>query len=141
MRHALQALLLSAFLVSFGAIASAQSQYGPEGGPYQPDSVDNLVQRVHHDLNDAYSQWHLKDSDRDRLNHAQEQLREFAKDWRNGKFDKDDLDDSIASVQHVLDNNRLAGPVRDALSNDTHDMRRLREAYDHHEIGNWKGRH
>jgi hypothetical protein len=35
----------------------------------------------------------------------------------------------------VLDNNRLPPRDRDALSDDVGRLRRMREAYDHHEIG------
>lgn len=135
MRQILHVLLLTAGMVGFGALA--QAQYGPPGGPYQPDSVSNLVEKVHTDLNAGYSHWHLSDGDRDRLNNAEKKLRAFAGDWRHGKFDKGDLDDSIAAIQHVLDNNHLSGPERDALWNDTEQLRGMREAYDRHEIGRW----
>lgn len=112
-----------------------QAQNGPRGGPYRPESVSALVDRVHEDLNRGYEVWHLRDGDRDRLTHAEHQLRNFAHDWERGKFDKGDLDQSIASIQHVLDNNRLNGRERDALWSDVENLRRMREAYDRHEIG------
>lgn len=128
-------ILLGAALVSSGT--PAQAQYGPAGGPYQPDSVSALVERVHSDLNQGYERWRLSNGDRERLNKAEKRLRGFAGDWRHGKFDKGDLDSSIAAVQHVLDNNHLAGPERDALWNDVEQLRHMREAYDRHEIGRW----
>jgi hypothetical protein len=102
-----------------------------------PDRVDALVERVHADLNHGYAVWRLSDGDRDRLNHAERELREFAKQWRRRKFDKDKLDDSIAAVQHVLDNNHLKGRERDDLWHDVSELRNMREAYDRHEIGSW----
>ena len=135
MRQILHVFLLTAGMVMFGTLARAQ--YGPAGGPYQPDSVSSLVDKVHVDLNSGYGHWHLSGGDRDRLNHAEKRLRSFAADWRHGKFDKGDLDDSIAAIQHVLDNNHLSGPERDNLWNDTESLRRMREAYDRHEIGRW----
>jgi hypothetical protein len=135
MRQILHVFILTAGMVSFGALA--QAQYGPEGGPYQPDSVSSLVEKVHADLNDGYSHWQLANGDRDRLNNAEKKLRGFAADWRKGKFDKGDLDDSIAAIQHVLDNNHLEGHERDALWTDTEALRHMREAYDRHEIGRW----
>jgi hypothetical protein len=116
---------------------SAHAQYGPAGGPYQPDSVSSLIDKVHTDLNQGYDRWHLSHGDRERLNRAEKRLREFANDWRHGKFDKGDLDDSISAIQHVLDNNHLAGPERDALWSDVEQLRNMREAYDRHEIGDW----
>lgn len=133
MRRTWNLCILSAAFVLFGTLA--QAQYGPPDGPYQPDSVSNLVEKVHTDLNRGYDQWHLSKGDRDRLNDAEKRLRSFDRDWRHGKFDKGDLDTSISSIQHVLDNNHLAGPERDALADDVQQLRGMREAYDRHEIG------
>jgi hypothetical protein len=126
--------LLAAFL---GLATFGLAQYGPAGGPYQPDSVTSLVDKVHSDLNRGYEQWHLSKGDRERLNNAEKQMREFERDWRHGKFDKGNLDSSIAAVQHVLDNNHLTGEARDSLWSDVDQLRRMREAYDRHEIGRW----
>jgi hypothetical protein len=113
-----------------------RAQFGPRE-LYRPEAVSALVDRVHEDLNRGYEVWHLRNGDRDRLTHAEHQLRNFSRDWSRGKFDKDDLDQSIAAVQHVLDNNRLNGRERDALWSDVEQLRRMREAYDRHEIGRW----
>ena len=118
-------------------VTSAPAQYGAPGGPYQPNSVTALVEKVHVDLNQGYNGWHLAKGDRDRLNNAEKQLRGFSKDWEHGKFDKGDLDNSIGAIQHVLDNNHLTGAARDALWNDVEQLRHMREAYDRHEIGRW----
>jgi len=135
MRRLLNVLLYTA---SFAGLAgTGHAQYGRPGGPYQPDSVNALVERVHADLNRGYGEWRISHGDRDRLNDAEKQLRSFARDWRRGRFDKDDLDHSIAAIQHVLDNNHLAGPARDALWSDVENLRHMREAYDRHEIGRW----
>jgi hypothetical protein len=112
----------------------AHAQFGPENR-YSPSQVDALIDRVHEDLNHAYGVWHFSDSDRDRLNNAEKQLREFAQKWSHAKFDKGELDDAIGAIQHVLDNNRLPAESRDALSDDVTQLRRMREAYDRHEIG------
>ncbi|HEY2018744.1 MAG TPA: hypothetical protein VGH38_34805 [Bryobacteraceae bacterium] len=135
MRRITNALLFTAAILSIGTLARAQ--YGQAGGPYQPDSVSSTVDRVHTDLDRGYEHWHISKSDRERLNKAEKRLRNFASDWRRAKFDKDDLDDSISSIQHVLDNNHLSGPERDALSDDVNQLRQMREAYDRHEIGRW----
>lgn len=135
MQVTLRLCLFSAALVLSATLLPAQ--YGARGGPYQPDSVSALIDRVHVDLNHGYNAWHLSHGDRDRLTHAEHQLRNFDKDWRRGKFDKGDLDDSIAAIQHVLDHNHLTGRERDALWEDVTQLRRMREAYDRHEIGRW----
>jgi hypothetical protein len=135
MRTFVKAIFYTA--VVFTLVSYASAQYGPAGGPYQPNSVSALVERVHSDLNQGYSEWHLTKGDRDRLNNAEKQLRDFDRDWRHGKFDKGDLDSSISAVQHVLDNNHLKGGARDALWSDVEQLRHMREAYDRHEIGRW----
>jgi hypothetical protein len=112
----------------------AHAQFGPDNR-YSPSEVTALIDRVHEDLNHAYGAWHFSDSDRDRLNNAEKQLREFAKQWSKAKFDKGNLDDAIGSIQHVLDNNKMPAASRDALSDDIGRLRRMREAYDRHEIG------
>jgi hypothetical protein len=125
-------LLTAAALVALTPLARAQ--FGPENR-YSPDEVTALVDRVHNDLNRAYGEWHFSDADRDRLNHAEKQLREFAQQWSKAHFDKGNLDDAIGAIQHVLDNNHLPAQDRDALSDDVGRLRRMREAYDRHEIG------
>jgi hypothetical protein len=117
--------------------ALAYGQWGPRGGPYQVNSVTALINRVHANLDQGYRVWGLSHGDRDRLTHAEHQLRNFDKDWRRGKFDKGDLDDSIGAIQHVLDKNHLTGRERDVLWEDVTQLRRMREAYDRHEIGRW----
>lgn len=129
-------------ILAFAILAIAASglmlhaQFGPRE-LYRPEAVSALVDRVHEDLNHGYEVWHLRNSDRDRLTHAEHQLRDFARAWNRGKFSKDELDEAIGAVQHVLDNNRMTGRERDALWSDVEQLRRMREAYDRHEIGRW----
>lgn len=111
----------------------ALAQFGPQER-YGPGSVTRLVDRVHEDLDHAYRAARFSGSERDRLNDAEKKLREFASKWDRGHFDKDELDDSISRLQHVLDNNRLPERERAALSDDVNQLREMREAWDHHEI-------
>lgn len=135
MRYLPTGLIITASFLAFGTFA--QAQFGPPNGPYQPEAVSSLVDRVQQDLNQGYSVWHLSGSDHDRLNHAESELRDFSRDWRKAKFNKGSLDDSIHAVQKVLNDNHLEGAERDALWNDVEQLRRMREAYDRHEIGRW----
>lgn len=133
---------MSAKILAFASLAIVASglmlraQFGPRE-LYRPEAVSALVDRVHEDLNRGYQVWNLRNGDRDRFTHAEHQLQNFSRDWSHCKFDKGDLDQSIAAVQHVLDNNRLNGRERDALLSDVEQLRRMREAYDRHEIGRW----
>jgi hypothetical protein len=112
-------------------LASAQFQGEPK---YDAASVDTLVDRVQSDLNHAYDTRRFSDADRDRLNHSEKELREFAGKWDHGKFDKGQLNGAIDAIQHVLDRNRMHGDDRDALSDDVTQLRRMKEAYEHHQI-------
>jgi hypothetical protein len=132
MREKLRGFLGGLILVSLAG--AVQTQFGPEGR-YRPEKVSALIDRVHEDLNRGYAVWHLRKSDRERLTHAEHQLRDFANHWQHGKFDQGNLDRSIRDVQKVLDDNHLSGRERDALWNDIEELRRMREAYDRHEIG------
>ncbi len=130
-RNLIAALAASIFLM-LPPLARAQFEGGPR---YDARAVSALVDRVHSDLDHAYGVFHFSNDDRERLNHAEKQLREFARKWDGHKFDKGALDESISSIQHVLDNNKLPQRDRDAISDDVAQLRNMREAYDRHEIG------
>jgi hypothetical protein len=116
----------------FGILANAQ--YGRDGR-YEPRSVSALVNQVHADLNRSYEGWRFTSGDRNRLDHAEHELRDFANKWYRGRFDKDELDESIESIQHVVDNNHMPQRDRDVLYEDLARLRGMREAYNRHNIG------
>jgi hypothetical protein len=125
-------LVLTAVMLLGGAtLGRAQFDTEPK---YDAGSVSALVDRVHTDLTNTYERFHFSSGDRDRLNKAEKELREFTKKWQNGKFDKGQLDDSIASIQHVLDDNKMRHEDRNALDDDISQLRKMREAYNRHEI-------
>jgi hypothetical protein len=121
----------SALLLALGLLA--QAQFAPQVR-YDPSTVSSLVDQVHLDLNRAYEAYHFTNGDRNRLNDAEKKLRDFSLKWERGSFDKGELDDAISHVQHVLDNNRMPLADRDALSSDVHQLQRMRDAYNRHEI-------
>ena len=125
------ALIAGTLLVS-GSAALAQFDGGPR---YDAHSVSALVDRVHSDLDHAYGVWHFSNDDRERLSHAEKELREFAQTWDKGKFEIGRLDDAIGSIQQVLDKNKLPELDRAALSGDVTQLHRMREAYKNHDIG------
>jgi len=95
---------VAGMLLAGRPLAHAQFDGGPR---YDAHSVSALVDRVHTDLDHAYRVRHFSNDDRERLNHAEKDLREFAQTWDKGKFDVGRLDDAISSIQHVLDDNKL----------------------------------
>ena len=125
-------IVIAGMVLAFGSLARAQFDSGPR---YDAQSVSALVDRVHTDLDHAYGVWHFSNDDRERLNHAEKELREFAQTWDKGKFDVGRLDNSIGSIQHVLDTNKIPQSDRAALSDDVTQLHRMREAYKNHEIG------
>ena len=132
MRQRLRGFLGGAILVTLAA--TGQAQFGPEGR-YRPEAVAAIIDRAHEDLTRGYAVWRLRKGDRERLTHAERQLRDFANHWQHGKFDRGNLEGAIGDVQKVMDENHLSGRERDALWNDIEELRRMREAYDRHEIG------
>jgi hypothetical protein len=137
MRQTLRGFLGGAILIALaviGAVTGA-AQFGPEGR-YRPEAVAAIIDRVHDDLSRGYTVWGLRKGDRERLTHAERQLRDFAGHWEHGKFDRGNLDGAVAAIQHVIDDNHLSGRERDALWNDIEELRRMRAGYERHEIGN-----
>jgi hypothetical protein len=124
-------ILTSLVLLVGATLSYAQFESEPR---YDAGSVSVLVDRVHTDLNNAYGRFHFSNGDRNRLNKAEKELREFSQKWQGGRFDKGQLDDSIASIQHVLDDNKMKHDDRNALDEDISQLRKMREAYDRHEI-------
>ena len=123
---------IASMLFAYGPVAHAQFEGGPR---YDAHAVSALVDRVHMDLDHAYGVWHFSNDDREHLNRAEKELREFAQTWDKGKFDVGRLDNAIDSIQHVLDSNKLPESDRAAISDDVTQLRRMREAYKNHDIG------
>jgi hypothetical protein len=132
MQRLVTGALITGALLIFGTLG--QAQYGPQGR-YEPRSVSGLVNQVHMDLNRAYQGWRFSHDDRKRLERADRNLRDFARKWHRRRFDKDELDEAIESIQSVVDHNRMPPRDRDALYGDLAQLRGMREAYDRHEIG------
>jgi len=105
----------SVAVLGSGPVVNAQFEGGAR---YDAHSVSVLVDRVHADLDHAY----FSSDDREHLNRAEKELREFAQTWDQGKFD-------------VLDRNKLPASDRTAISDDIAQQHRMREAYKNHEIG------
>ena len=135
-RFATQLLIAGAMLA---CVPGLKAQHGPppEGRDFSARWVSRLIDHVHEDLNQAYSSWRFSSGDRKNLDHAEHQLRDFAVKWERGRFDKGELDEAIAAVQHVVDNNHMPQENREALIDDLGRLRGMREAYDRHEIGGY----
>jgi hypothetical protein len=133
MKSFLSGAAIAAGLLMAGGLAQAQPEQ--QRGSYTPDAVSGLIDRVHGDLNASYADgWKFTGGDRSRLNEAEKQLREFAKKWDKGHFDKGQLDGAISRIQHVVDSNHMPPGDRNQLDDDLGQLRHMRESYDKHEI-------
>src|SRR5690242_16873680 len=65
-----------------------------------------LMDQVQRDLRSAQSGVYSR-GEAKRLDKAREELREFQRKWNTGRFDRHELDDSIAAIQKVIDHNGL----------------------------------
>src|SRR5579859_408770 len=88
----------------------------------------SLVDRVQSDLryadSDAYSR-----GERKRIDNARKELYEFQRAWSTGRFNRHELDDSIAAVQKVVDHNALGERARSVLWDDLQRLRQFRVEY------------
>lgn len=80
--------------------------------------------------NNTYSR-----KENERYDNAMRHLSQFEERLREGRFDKDKLDEAIGDVQHVLDNNPMHGRAREVLTRDVWELRRLRAHYDRYRYG------
>lgn len=113
------------------SLGTAQAQYGR----WEPREVHHLIDRVHEDLNRAYNSWRVGPRERHRLDAAEAQLNHFARDWEHRRFDREDLDGAIGSIQRVADENHMPPELRNELYRDLGRLREMRAAYERHEIG------
>jgi len=135
MRNSLNAVLLLTFFAGSGAVAHAEERWW---GGYPPQRVNELIRRVHADLDRGYhSGWTFGRHDRARLDRAEHELHEFAEAWHEGRFRTGELNESIVSIRRVVNDNHMSGRERDDLWRDLDALRRMREAYERHEIGRW----
>jgi hypothetical protein len=89
----------------------------------------SLMERVESDLNYAASSAYSR-GERNRVEKARHELGEFERAWNTGRFNRHDLDDSIAAIQKVIDHNRLDERARSILWNDVQRLRDFRADYE-----------
>ena len=85
-----------------------------------------VFDRVRADLDRAESSSYWNGGDRKRFNKVREELGEFQGKWANGRYDKHELDDTIAALQRVVNDNRLEYRDRNALQEDLFRLRDFR---------------
>jgi len=142
MRHLLMKTMAGSSLLLMALAAHAQDRdryrdddryYDRDERAYRREEPYNrgggsLIDRVQSDLryadSDAYSR-----GERKRIDNARKELYEFQKDWSAGRFNRHELDDSIAAIQKVVDHNALRDRARSILWADLQRLREFRADY------------
>jgi len=88
----------------------------------------DLIGQVQSDLSYAQSSAYSR-GEAKRLEKARNELWEFQRKWNAGRFDRHELDDSIAAIQKVVDHNGLDERGRSVLWNDLERLREFRAQY------------
>jgi len=97
--------------------------------PRHRDDHAGLIEQVRSDLSYAQSGVYSRGEGK-RLNKANEELWEFQRKFNAGRFDRRELDDSIAAIQKVVDHNGLDDRARSTLWNDLQRLRDFRAQYE-----------
>ena len=129
----------SMLLLALGACAQDYPRHRDDDRYYDRDdrggyregrgNRGGLIEQVRSDLSYAQSGVYSRGEGK-RLNKANEELWEFQSKWNAGRFDRHELDDSIAAIQKVVDHNGLDERVRSTLWNDLQRLRDFRAQYE-----------
>ena len=129
----------SMLLLALGAFAQDYPRYRDDDRYYDRDDRGGyregrgyrggLIEQVRSDLGYARSAVYSR-GEAKRLDKASEELGEFQRKWNGGRFDRHELDDSIAAIQRVVDHNGLDERARSMLWNDVQRLRDFRAQYD-----------
>jgi hypothetical protein len=90
----------------------------------------NFFDRVRDDLDHVRAVTFPRSGDEYRLARTQQELNELQSKLAAGRYDERELDDVIAAMQRVLQDNRLARRDRDLLADDLDRMRDFRARHD-----------
>jgi len=123
----------SLLLMALGAYAQDYPRYRDDdryadrdsGGYSARGPRGNLVDKVQADLRYAQSAAYSRGETR-RLDKAREELWEFQRKWNAGRFDRHELDDSIAAIQKAVDHDGLNERSRAMLWSDLRELRDFR---------------
>jgi hypothetical protein len=126
-------------LLALGAYAQDYPRHRDEDRYYDRDerggyregrgNRGGLIEQVRSDLSYAQSSVYSR-GEAKRLNKANEELWEFQRKFNAGRFDRHELDDSIAAIQRVVDHNGLDERARSMLWNDVQRLRDFRAQND-----------
>jgi hypothetical protein len=129
----------SMLLLALGAYAQDNPRYHGDDRYYDRDDRSGyregrgnhggLIEQVRSDLSYAQSAVYSR-GEAKRLSKANEELWEFQRKFNAGRFDRHELDDSIAAIQKVVDHSGLDERARSMLWNDVQRLRDFRAQND-----------
>ena len=129
----------SMLLLALGAYAQDYPRYRGDDRYYDRDdrggyregrgNRGGLIEQVRSDLSYAQSAVYSR-GEAKRLSKANEELWEFQRKFNAGRFDRHELDDSIAAIQKVIDHSGLDERARSMLWNDVQRLRDFRAQND-----------
>jgi hypothetical protein len=125
-RLLMRSWMVSSLLLACFA-AHAQDRYRDEDR-YRDNRGGSLIERVQADLSYAQSTVYSR-GERKRIDNARKELWEFQRAWNAGRFNRHELDDSIAAIQKVVDHSGLEERARSVLWNDVENLRAFRARY------------
>jgi hypothetical protein len=101
--------------------------------PYDNSGME-LFERAAEDLKRAAYDVY---SSRGRINHARKEVDDVQHQLVRGRFSRDEISEAIHAVEHVLDDDALPEPDRDALWQDVQEMRRFRAYGNYRDRDRW----
>ena len=116
--------------LALGASLALVANASPEWHDRDYPGLRGLIDRTQNDLRMASGLEH-GEHQRERYQHAQDELSSFDRGLSKGHFDRGRLDRSIDDLKSVLDHNTLDPGSRDALRHDVEDLRIARERHEH----------
>ena len=120
---------LSAYAQDYGGYRDEGRYHDRDGRGYARRDGAGLIDQVRSDLNYAQSGVYSR-GEAKRLGKAREELWEFERKYDAGRFDRHELDDSIAAIQKVIDHDGLDERARSMLWNDVQRLREFRANYE-----------
>jgi hypothetical protein len=118
----------------FLPLAAARAAVEPFANPYYSQdeylNAHSMFDKVRADLQEARTDASLSDlGDQPRLDIARNEVGHLEQQWDRGRYDTEEFDRAFTALRMVLNDNRMAGHDRDALSADLSRLIEFRNEY------------
>jgi hypothetical protein len=132
MKYFLIPTAVTATLLLAASVAPAQTRFTQRGFPNVTDPYQSgirLYSKTWFDLNAAQKRVVPNAGDWYRFDVARGQMDLLQRTWRDGSFDRSQLNDAINEVQFVLNANNISQQDRKLLEQDLEQLRNIRIQY------------